>query len=198
MRVQELGLTVDVYLNGALALPGFAPRTITDPIEVPCGTYDIVIVAAKTDPENNPYSLALLIVERGMEGFERGRNLDKMGMHAQDTAELFFQDVRVPRSHVLGDPAHAVVRKRVLPDLDRFPPPPNPVVPNLGVVHDRASVEVMRGCVLVADCSGADDNRFSFSFSGCTGIKRAGAFAAPTRTHVFVLDALLQQHDAFE
>jgi radical SAM family uncharacterized protein/radical SAM-linked protein len=45
------------------------------------------------------------------------------------------------------DPARAVVRKRVLPDLDAFPPPANPVVPNLGVVHDRASVEVMRGCV---------------------------------------------------
>src|SRR6185369_16568723 len=45
------------------------------------------------------------------------------------------------------DPERPQVRKRVLPDLDRFPPPPNPVVPNLGVVHDRASVEVMRGCV---------------------------------------------------
>jgi radical SAM family uncharacterized protein/radical SAM-linked protein len=45
------------------------------------------------------------------------------------------------------DPAQPQVRKRVLPDLDRFPPPANPVVPNLGVVHDRASVEVMRGCV---------------------------------------------------
>jgi radical SAM family uncharacterized protein/radical SAM-linked protein len=45
------------------------------------------------------------------------------------------------------DPAHTTVRKRVLPDLDRFPPPANPVVPNLGIVHDRASVEVMRGCV---------------------------------------------------
>jgi radical SAM family uncharacterized protein/radical SAM-linked protein len=45
------------------------------------------------------------------------------------------------------DPERPVVAKRVLPDLDRFPPPPNPVVPNVGVVHDRASVEVMRGCV---------------------------------------------------
>ncbi len=64
---------------------------------------DYVIVAAKTDPENSPRSLALLIVERGMEGFERGRNLDKMGMHAQDTAELFFSDVKVPKENVLGD-----------------------------------------------------------------------------------------------
>jgi radical SAM family uncharacterized protein/radical SAM-linked protein len=45
------------------------------------------------------------------------------------------------------DPERPTVRKRVLPDLDRVPPPANPIVPNLGVVHDRASVEVMRGCV---------------------------------------------------
>lgn len=45
------------------------------------------------------------------------------------------------------DPARTTVKKRVLVDLDTFPPPPNPIVPNLGVVHDRASVEVMRGCV---------------------------------------------------
>src|SRR5262249_52171442 len=45
------------------------------------------------------------------------------------------------------DPERSVVAKRVLPDLDAFPPPTNPIVPNLGVVHDRASVEVMRGCV---------------------------------------------------
>ena len=63
-----------------------------------------MIVAAKTDPENNPYSVALLVVERGMEGFERGRNLDKMGMHAQDTAELFFNNVKVPKENWLGEP----------------------------------------------------------------------------------------------
>ena len=65
---------------------------------------DYVIVAAKTDPDNNPYSVALLVVERGMEGFERGRNLDKMGMHAQDTAELFFNNVKVPKENCLGEP----------------------------------------------------------------------------------------------
>ncbi len=48
---------------------------------------------------------------------------------------------------VAADPERGVVAKRVLPDLDAFPPPTNPIVPNLGVVHDRASVEVMRGCV---------------------------------------------------
>ena len=64
---------------------------------------DVVIVAAKNDPDNNPYAVTLLIVERGMEGFERGRNLDKMGGHAQDTAELFFNDVKVPKENVLGE-----------------------------------------------------------------------------------------------
>jgi alkylation response protein AidB-like acyl-CoA dehydrogenase len=62
---------------------------------------DVVIVAAKTHPEN-PHGVTLFIVERGMEGFERGRNLAKMGMKSQDTAELFFRDVRVPRENVLG------------------------------------------------------------------------------------------------
>lgn len=65
---------------------------------------DIVIVAAKTDPENNPHHMTLFIVERGMEGFERGRNLKKMGLKAQDTAELFFNDVKVPKANVLGEP----------------------------------------------------------------------------------------------
>ncbi|WP_439135494.1 acyl-CoA dehydrogenase family protein [Pseudomaricurvus sp.] len=66
---------------------------------------DLVVVAAKTDPENNPYSVGLFLVERGMEGFERGRNLDKMGMKAQDTAELFFSNVQIPKENVLGDPS---------------------------------------------------------------------------------------------
>ncbi len=65
---------------------------------------DLVIVAAKTDPENNPHCVGLFVVERGMLGFERGRNLKKMGMKAQDTAELFFENVKVPKENVLGDP----------------------------------------------------------------------------------------------
>jgi alkylation response protein AidB-like acyl-CoA dehydrogenase len=64
---------------------------------------DLVIVAAKTDPSQRHAGLSLLIVERGMDGFERGRNLDKIGMHSQDTAELFFNDVRVPVANLLGD-----------------------------------------------------------------------------------------------
>ena len=65
---------------------------------------DLVVVAARTDPESR-HGLGLFVVERGMEGFERGRKLEKMGMKAQDTAELFFSDVKVPKENVLGDPA---------------------------------------------------------------------------------------------
>jgi alkylation response protein AidB-like acyl-CoA dehydrogenase len=64
---------------------------------------DLVIVAAKTDPSQRHRGISLLIVERGMEGFTRGRNLEKLGMHSQDTAELFFDDVRVPAENVLGE-----------------------------------------------------------------------------------------------
>ncbi|MFT4658540.1 MAG: alkylation response protein AidB-like acyl-CoA dehydrogenase [Candidatus Aldehydirespiratoraceae bacterium] len=65
---------------------------------------DLVIVACKTgDPADRANSMSLLVVERGMEGFERGRNLDKIGQHSADTAELFFSDVRVPANNVLGE-----------------------------------------------------------------------------------------------
>jgi alkylation response protein AidB-like acyl-CoA dehydrogenase len=64
---------------------------------------DLVIVVAKTDPEAKHGGMSLLVVERGMEGFGRGRKLDKIGMHAQDTAELVFEDVRVPAANLLGE-----------------------------------------------------------------------------------------------
>ena len=64
---------------------------------------DLVITAVKTDPAERHRGISLLVVERGMEGFERGRNLEKVGQHAQDTAELFFNDVRVPVANRLGD-----------------------------------------------------------------------------------------------
>jgi alkylation response protein AidB-like acyl-CoA dehydrogenase len=64
---------------------------------------DLVITAVKTDPSERHRGMSLVVVERGMAGFERGRNLDKIGMHAQDTAELFFTDVRVPVANRLGD-----------------------------------------------------------------------------------------------
>jgi len=64
---------------------------------------DAVIVAVKTDPEAKHRGISLVVLERGMKGFERGRNLDKLGMHAQDTAELFFTDVEVPVANLLGE-----------------------------------------------------------------------------------------------
>ena len=68
---------------------------------------DLVIVACKTDPSERHRGLSLLVLESGMEGFERGRNLDKIGQHAQDTAELFFGDVRVPFANRLGEEGSA-------------------------------------------------------------------------------------------
>lgn len=63
---------------------------------------DVFIVAARTDPTRK-HGLSLFIVERGMEGFRRGRNLHKMGLKSQDTSELFFHDVKVPKENVLGE-----------------------------------------------------------------------------------------------
>lgn len=64
---------------------------------------DLVIVVAKTDPQKDAHGISLFVVERGMQGYERGRNLEKIGLHAQDTAELFFRDVKVPSDHLLGE-----------------------------------------------------------------------------------------------
>lgn len=63
---------------------------------------DIAIVACKTTPGAGARGMSLIVVERGMEGYERGRNLEKVGRHAQDTAELFFKDVKVPLENLLG------------------------------------------------------------------------------------------------
>jgi acyl-CoA dehydrogenase len=70
---------------------------------------DVIIVAGKYLAEGasepaNPHAMTLVIVERGMDGFSRGQNLKKMGLPAQDTAELFFDDVIIPRENVLGTP----------------------------------------------------------------------------------------------
>lgn len=63
---------------------------------------DLIVVAARTDPDR-PHGISLFLVERGMEGFERGRKLEKMGLKSQDTAELFFNDVKVPQANLLGE-----------------------------------------------------------------------------------------------
>lgn len=64
---------------------------------------DIVIVACKTDTSKTHGGISLIVVERGAEGFSRGRNLEKVGWHAQDTAELFFENVRVPKENLIGE-----------------------------------------------------------------------------------------------
>jgi acyl-CoA dehydrogenase len=63
---------------------------------------DFVVLATKTDSAGGAKGITLFIVESNREGFRRGRNLEKLGMHAQDTSELFFEDVRVPASNMLG------------------------------------------------------------------------------------------------
>ncbi|MGV3493293.1 MAG: acyl-CoA dehydrogenase family protein, partial [Ramlibacter sp.] len=66
---------------------------------------DLVVVVAKTQPEAGAKGTSLLVVERGMPGFEKGKRLKKLGLKAQDTSELFFDNVRVPASHLLGGAA---------------------------------------------------------------------------------------------
>ena len=70
---------------------------------------DLVITAVKTDPGQRHAGMSLLVIEEGMEGFTRGRNLDKIGLHAQDTAELFFDDLAVPVSNLLGEEGRGFV-----------------------------------------------------------------------------------------
>lgn len=63
---------------------------------------DLIVVVARTDTESR-HGLSLFVVERGMDGFERGKNLKKMGLKSQDTAELFFNNVKVPKENLLGE-----------------------------------------------------------------------------------------------
>ncbi len=64
---------------------------------------DLIVTAVKTNPEERHSGMSLLVIEDAMVGFTRGRNLEKVGLHAQDTAELFFDEVRVPLENLLGD-----------------------------------------------------------------------------------------------
>jgi alkylation response protein AidB-like acyl-CoA dehydrogenase len=64
---------------------------------------DLIITAVKTDQTQKHRGISLLVLERGMAGLERGRNLEKIGLHSQDTAELFFSDIRVPAGNLLGE-----------------------------------------------------------------------------------------------
>lgn len=64
---------------------------------------DLVLVVAKTDPTLGAKGISIILVEAGTEGFKRGRNLDKVGQHSADTSELFFEDVRVPMTNLMGE-----------------------------------------------------------------------------------------------
>lgn len=64
---------------------------------------DLIVTAVKTSPAERHAGMSLIVIEDGMEGFTRGRNLDKIGLHSQDTAELFFDDVMVPADNLLGE-----------------------------------------------------------------------------------------------
>jgi alkylation response protein AidB-like acyl-CoA dehydrogenase len=67
---------------------------------------DIIITVAKTNPDEKHSGISLILIERGMQGFERGRNLEKIGLKAQDTAELYFNNVTVPAENLLGEEGH--------------------------------------------------------------------------------------------
>lgn len=96
------GISTTAHRDGDVYVVNGSKTFITNGINS-----DLVIVAVKTDPEARHSGMTLLVVERGTEGFERGRNLDKIGMHSQDTAELFFSDARVPVTNRLGDEGRA-------------------------------------------------------------------------------------------
>ena len=91
-------MTTSAVLDGDHYVVNGSKTFITNGINA-----DLVITAVKTDPTQRHAGMSLVVLERGMDGFDRGRNLDKIGMHAQDTAELFFTDVTVPVTNRLGD-----------------------------------------------------------------------------------------------
>ncbi len=92
------GVTTSATLDGDEFVLNGAKTFITNGINA-----DLVIVAARTDSSQRHGGITLMVAERGMPGFDRGRNLDKIGLHSQDTAELFFDNVRVPVGNVLGE-----------------------------------------------------------------------------------------------
>ena len=91
-------MTTSARLDGDRYVVNGSKTFITNGINA-----DLVITAVKTDPAQRHAGMSLVVLERGMDGFERGRNLAKIGMHAQDTAELFFTDVPVPLANRLGE-----------------------------------------------------------------------------------------------
>jgi alkylation response protein AidB-like acyl-CoA dehydrogenase len=91
------GIRTSAVPDGAELVVNGSKTFITNGINA-----DLVITAVRTGPERHK-GISLVVIERGMAGFERGRNLNKLGLHSQDTAELSFTDVRVPQANVLGE-----------------------------------------------------------------------------------------------
>ena len=92
------GITTHATLDGAHYVLTGSKTFVTNGINA-----DLVIVAVRTEATERHGGLSLLVVERDTVGFERGRNLDKLGLHSQDTAELFFAEARVPRANLIGE-----------------------------------------------------------------------------------------------
>ncbi|MGH3870509.1 MAG: acyl-CoA dehydrogenase family protein [Pseudonocardiaceae bacterium] len=105
------GIATTAIRHGEYYLVNGSKTFITNGINA-----DLVITAVKTDPRRRHQGMSLIVLERGMAGFERGRNLAKLGQHSQDTAELFFRDVRVPVVNLLGEPGRGFVHL-----VDRLP-----------------------------------------------------------------------------
>lgn len=70
---------------------------------------DLVVLAVKTDPAAKAKGVSLMLVDTHLEGFKKGTNLDKIGLHSQDTSELFFDNVKVPKDQLLGNPGQGFV-----------------------------------------------------------------------------------------
>jgi alkylation response protein AidB-like acyl-CoA dehydrogenase len=92
--------TTAVRENGGYRING-AKTFITNGLNA-----DLIVVAVKTAPDEGHRGMSLVVVEESRSGFSRGRKLTKLGQHAADTAELFFDDVRVPEDNLLGEEGH--------------------------------------------------------------------------------------------
>jgi alkylation response protein AidB-like acyl-CoA dehydrogenase len=92
------GMSASARREGSEYVVNGAKTFITNGINA-----DLIITAVKTDPSQRHRGISLLVLERGMAGLDRGRNLEKIGQHAQDTAELSFSDVRVGVENLLGE-----------------------------------------------------------------------------------------------
>ncbi len=123
-------MTTTALLDGGHYVVNGAKTFITNGINA-----SLVITAVKTDPTQRHRGMSLLVIEDGTDGFSRGRNLDKVWLHAQDTAELFFADARVPASNLLGEPGTGFFQLTDKLAQERLS------MAIMGVAHARAAFE---------------------------------------------------------